>query len=256
MPFWKLFKKPAVRAYWWQRVPNFGDLLAPLLLERFADLKNIEWHPIAEADIASVGSILEHIPAGWTGYIVGSGLLREISKLKFDPYQARILALRGPLSAKGINGTFALGDPALLSNELIERQEKQWDLGILPHWQDDQLADKFLNLIPKQFSCHVISPAQDPITVLKEIAACRRIVTSSLHGMICADAIGGIPRRVEVCEKMHALFEDFKFKDYSASIKNGFEYGKMIEPNRNRVDDTKFAIYDAYRELGRVYGKH
>lgn len=235
---------------------NFGDLLAPLLLERFADLKNIEWYPVADADIVSVGSVLEHIPAGWTGYIVGSGLLRETSKLKFDPYAAKILALRGPLSAKGINGSFALGDPAILSNELIDRQEKQWDLGILPHWQDDQLADKFLTIIPKQFTCHVISPAQDPLTVLKEIAACRRIVTSSLHGMICADSIGGIPRRVEPCDALSKDGGSWKFKDYSASIKTPFEFGKMMEPNRNRVDDVKSDIYGAYRELGKVYGKH
>ena len=247
-------KKPAVRAYWWKGVNNFGDILAPLLLTRFAYLK-VEWSPVASAEVVSIGSVLEHIPLNWTGYIVGSGLLREQSKLKFDPYRAKILALRGPLSARGIRGDFALGDPALLSNELIEHQNKKWDLGIVPHWQDGQLAARFKNLIPSKYSVNVINPWDDPLTVIKGIASCRRIVTSSLHGMIVADAIGGIPRRVEVCDSLAADGGMFKFQDYSASIKTPLEIGKMTEPERNRIDDVKFQIYDAFRELGKQYAK-
>jgi len=108
----------AARAYWWNRLPNFGDALAPLILARFANLENIEWNPIETADIASIGSILEHIPFGWSGYIVGSGLLRETSMLKFDPAGTKVLALRGPLTARHIPGNFALGDPGLLVNLL------------------------------------------------------------------------------------------------------------------------------------------
>jgi pyruvyltransferase len=243
------------KAYWWKEVPNFGDKLAPLLLERFADLEP-EWSPIREAEIASVGSIIEHIPAGWTGHIVGSGLLRETSKLKFDPSQVNVLAVRGPLTARSFTGSFGIGDPGILANELIEYQEKQWDLGIVPHWQDNELADKFLALIPEQFSCKIIHPSQDPLTVITEIAQCKRIVTSSLHGMIVADAIGGIPRRVEYCDKLDKDGSDFKFRDYSASIQTPFEFGKMIEPSRNRVNEVKYEIYDAYRELNKIYDGH
>ena len=254
MAFKQWFKQTSTKAYWWNSVENFGDALSPLLLARFAYLENITWTPIADADIASIGSILEHIPAGWKGYILGSGLLRETSKLKFDPRAARVLALRGPLTAKSFPGTYALGDPGLLANELIEPQEKQWDLGILPHWQDDQLAERFPKLIPANFSCRIINPSHNPLTVLKEISACKRLVTSSLHGMICADAFG-IPRRVEVCDKLAADGGIFKFLDYSAAIQCEFEIGKMIEPIRNKVSEAKFEVWDAYRELGRCYGK-
>lgn len=247
--------RPSIKAYWWTEVSNFGDALAPLLLSHFADLENIELSSVAESSIISVGSVLEHIPAKWNGYIVGSGLLRETSVLKFNPDNAKILAIRGPLSARGIKGNFGLGDPGLLVNELIEPQDKKWDLGIVPHWQDNQLADRFLSIIPPEFSCRVISPAMHPLRVLREIASCRRIVTSSLHGMIAADSIGGIPRRVEVCDKMAVDGGIFKFRDYNESIKCPFEIGKMIEPDYNRVDDAKFEIYDAYRELSGLYGK-
>ncbi len=244
----RLFKTPPVKAYWWREVQNFGDAMAPLLLKHFAHL-NTEWDTISHSSVASIGSILEHIPPLWDGYVLGSGKLFEYSRLHLHTRTAQVLLVRGPLSARGIPGNFALGDPGLLANELVGPQEKKWDLGIVPHWQDDELAEKFTKLVPPEFSCKVIDPKDDVLTVLRQIGACRRIVTSSLHGMISADAFGGIPRRVEICPKMEKDGGDFKFRDYSASIQCPFEVGKMIEPSRFRIEDVKFAIFDAYKEL-------
>jgi pyruvyltransferase len=249
-----LFARPATKAYWWNEVPNFGDALAPLLLEHFADLK-VEWGTISHSRIASVGSILEHVPPLWDGFILGSGRLKENSSLHLrgltSGITAKILALRGPLTARSIPGTYAIGDPGILADELVGVQEKKWDLGIIPHFTDSELAPRFRALIPKKHSVRVIHPGGDPLTVLREIGACHRVVTSSLHGMIVADAFG-IPRRVEYCKKMDADGGDFKFRDFSASIGMKFEIGKMEEPNRLVVEDVKFSIYDAYRELAAV----
>jgi hypothetical protein len=239
-----------VKAYWWRERQNFGDALAPLLLERFANT-SVVWDTVSHASIASIGSILEHIPPLWDGYVLGSGKLMEFSRLHLHTKTAKILAIRGPLSARGVPGSFALGDPGLLSNELVGPQDKRWDLGIVPHWQDEELAPRFLNLIKAPHTCRVINPADDPLFVLRQIGACRRIVTSSLHGMIVADAFG-IPRRVEICPLMEKDGGDFKFRDYSASIQTPFETGVMIEPSRFRVEDVQFALYDVYEDLGRV----
>ena len=70
--------------------------------------------------------------------------------------------------------------------------------------------------------------------------------------LIVADSFGGIPRRVELCEKMANEGGLFKFRDYSASIRTPFELGKMVEPSRVLVEEVKFSIYDALRELGKV----
>jgi pyruvyltransferase len=236
------------KAYWWREVPNFGDALAPLLLEHFSDIK-VQWDTISHASIASIGSILEHIPPLWDGYILGSGKLLEFSRLHLHTKTATILAIRGPLSARGVPGTFALGDPGILANELVGPQEKQWDLGILPHWQDNQLVPRFRELVKPPYSYKVISPRDNPIEILKQIGACHRIVTSSLHGMIAADAFG-LPRRVEVCEKMKHDGGIFKFLDYSQSIQTPFETGQMIEASRFRIEDVQFAVWDAFQTLG------
>lgn len=240
-----------VKAYWWREVPNFGDALAPLLLEYFSGLE-VQWDTISRAQVASIGSILEHIPPLWDGYILGSGKLMKESRLHLHTKTAHILSLRGPLSAQGVPGSFTLGDPGLLADELVGPQEKQWDLGILPHWQDRELAIKFSALVKPPFTYKIINPRGNPLTVVKQIGACRRIVTSSLHGMIVADAFGGIPRRVEICPKMWRDGGDFKFKDYSLSIQAPFKIGEMIEPSRFRVEDVRFAVYDAYQTLAKA----
>lgn len=234
-----------LNAYWWKGAPNFGDALAPLLLERFANVKSL-WSPVASADVVSVGSVLEHIPAGWNGYILGSGKLKEWSKLNLT---ADVLALRGPLSAHGVKGDFAIGDPGLLADELVDPQEKKWDLGIVAHWRDPHLVAKYTSLFRTgKATIKAIHAGDDPIEVVKQIGSCRRIVTSSLHGMIVADAFG-IPRKVEVSPALAREGGDFKFRDYSASIRTPFVEGVMSSPNRWHVEDAKFAIYDAYKEL-------
>lgn len=249
MKFPTLFKQRPIKAYWWRKVSNFGDAITPLLLSHFADIKHIEWDTVSQSKIVSCGSLLEHIPPDWDGYIVGTGKLIENSRLSGFGETAKILALRGPLTAKGFRGNFALGDPGILANELVGPQKKYWDLGIVPHWQDNELADRYQKLIPSKFSIKVINTADDPLKVIAEIGSCKRIVSSSLHGIIVADSFGGIPRKIEVCAKMEQDGGLFKFRDYSASIKTKFEVGKMIEPSRFHVEDVKFSIYDAYREL-------
>lgn len=234
-------------------MPNFGDAVAPLLIKRFSNI-NVEWGSTSDATVASVGSILEHLPPSWDGYIIGSGKLKSTSSPRF--LQARILALRGPLSAQGISGDYALGDPGILADELVGPQEKIWDLGIVPHWRDTELAPRFLRLV-RTGEIKVIDPRGDPLTVIKQIGSCKRIVTSSLHGMIVADAFGGIPRRVEISPALNKEGGNFKFRDYSASIGEPLVVGKMTEPLRWKVEDVKYSVFDAYKELEKeLRGEH
>jgi pyruvyltransferase len=249
--FRKLLKTPSTKAYWWKEIPNFGDALAPYLLEHFAEIK-VEWGTISHSKIVSIGSVLEHIPPLWDGYILGAGRLFENSRTNLvqmnSGVSANILALRGPLSARGIPGDYALGDPGVLANELVEPQEKQWDCGILPHWQDEELVPRFKKLMPPEQSVTVIDPRQDPLEVVRQISACHKIVTSSLHGVIVADACG-VPRRIEICKAMAKDGGNFKFRDYHASIQMGLTFGKVLAPARVRVEDVKFAVFDAYIAL-------
>lgn len=244
----RIIGNPLVRSYYWREEPNFGDAIAPLLLERFADLDSA-WTPVHKAQVASVGSILEHIPPLWPGAILGSGQLYENSHLNLHAHAGVMLALRGPLTARSVPGfSGALGDPGLLADELLDEvPRKTHALAVIPHWSDHKLA-----LDPRydSFDPLFIDPAEDPLSIIRRVGSCQKVVTSSLHGMILADAFG-IPRRFLWSDTL-SREGDFKFRDYSASVSTPFEPGKLVQASRWHVEDRKHQIYDAYRELGRM----
>jgi hypothetical protein len=54
----------------------------------------------------------------------------------------------------------------------------------------------------------------DPIKVLKQIAECETIISSSLHGLIAADALDIPNKRIKLSNHGHNFDVDFKFDDY------------------------------------------
>ena len=241
---------PAVRrVYYWPDVPNFGDEMALHLLNWFAGLE-CDWAPVKDAEIVAVGSVLEHIPPGWAGHIIGAGRLHAGSDVRQKLASARIWALRGPLSAKGIPGDYALGDPGLLADELVADSVsgRIYDLGVVPHWSDRTLSQR-PEWYSDRWTTRVIMPGSGALNVAREISRCRKLVTSSLHGMIIADACG-IPRRVEYSQTLDKEGGRFKFLDYCASIGCPLEFGKTAEALRFRVEDRKHEIWDSFQALG------
>lgn len=231
--------------FWWVGHPNFGDLLTPLLLQHFADL-SVSWAPVGKANLVCVGSVLDLLPQRWDGVVIGSGKLREASSV--DLSHATVLALRGPLTAKGVKGSFALGDPGLLADELVT-VTKEHELGLVPHWSDKRLEHR-----PefKKFKPLIIRPSNNPLEVLRQIGSCRKIVSSSLHGIIIADAFG-IPRRTEMAEIFPREGGDFKFRDYAASIGVPFQVGVTQEAPRSKIQDRQHELYDVLVEVGRLF---
>jgi hypothetical protein len=214
-----------VKAYWWTGTPrgataNFGDGLTPLLLEHFTG-QTVEWAPAKEAEWIAVGSIATHIPKGWGGIVWGSGKMRKRDRI--DLSNAKVLALRGQLTANesGANGDYVLGDPGLLVSLLPGvKRTGEHPVGIVPHWQDRWL--------PWRHRGMTISPQGDPMTVIRQIASCSRIISSSLHGIIVADAFG-IERRWERA----ANATEFKFRDYMSVV------GDIPRSTWSRVDSRK-----------------
>jgi len=242
-----------VKIYYWKEKKNFGDLLGGLLLKRFTRLES-QWSTAKEADIVIVGSVLEHLPADWKGVIAGAGKLHEKSKLGFP--NAKILALRGPLTARGFKGSFALADPGLLADELVPIEEKEFDLGIVPHWTDTTLEK---NPVFKQFNPKIIRVSDDPLKVISEIGRCKKIVSSSLHGIILADAFG-IPRRIEIPPRSlsHPNQEGglFKWQDYSSSLGVKLVIGTTQLINRNKIIELQHELFDVFEEVAAIFNHH
>ncbi len=233
-------------AYWWRDQNNFGDLLSSYILKRFCNIE-LEWAAANEAKISAVGSILEHFPNAWSGIILGTGKLHENSNVLPVLNNSNVLALRGPLSAKGYRGDYVLGDLGLLADHLVS-PEKKYNLGLIPHWSDNTLTvrPEFLKYSPL-----IIDPRNDPLTVVNQIGSCRKIVTSSLHGAIVADSFG-IPRRIEMAPNILTKpYEggDFKFRDYHASLRMPFEVGVTRDAPRWRVEDLQDDLNDVLHDF-------
>lgn len=233
-----------MKVYYWKEKKNFGDLLSSYLIDRFLHLQSA-WSPPAEAELVMVGSILHHVPKNWKGVVAGCGKLYDSTIV---PQEAKVLAVRGPLTAKGLKKGVVLGDPGLIADELVGYQDKKWELGLVPHWSDNTLEKNpiFLEYNPK-----IIRVSDDPLEVIRQIGSCKKIVASSLHGIILADAFG-IPRRIEMAPDMLKNPVEgglFKWHDYSASIGMKLEIGLTQEPDRNTIIDIQHELFDVFQDL-------
>lgn len=237
-----------MKLYYWKDRKNFGDLLSPLLIKKFIR-EDCEWAPARdpELEMVMVGSILEHLPWYFRGIILGSGKLHENSAINLE--LAHVLAVRGPLTAKSFEQKVVMADPGLIADELVGYQEKEYEIGIIPHWSDKGLATdpRFAKYKPR-----IIDVAGEPLYVIREIGRCKKIISSSLHGIVVADAFG-IPRRIEIAPRMltHSHQEGglFKWEDYSASLNMSLKIGVTEEADRNKVTELQHELFDTFQEV-------
>lgn len=234
-----------VKVYFWGVRPNFGDALTGLILTKFMRLES-EWSDPANAELVMAGSVLDQLPEEWGGIVAGAGKLHAKTRLSLR--NATILAVRGPLSAVGLRGDFVLADPGLLADELVKVEDKQYNLGIIPHWTDTTLENnpEFTRYDPK-----IIRVGRDPLEVISDIGRCKKIVSSSLHGIILADAFS-IPRRIEISPRAlsheHQEGGLFKWLDYSASIRMPFRIGFTEQADRNVIMEKQYELFDVLEE--------
>lgn len=206
-----------MKAYWRScgyRLGNFGDELVPHIIRSALGISTVEpASSFSDADLVSIGSILSEIPHDFHGWVWGTGAMFHQAPLEIS--RARVRAVRGILSAHRLGFMPpALGDPGLLVDSIhIPMDGARWDLSIVPHYADlnDEGLSRFLRRNP---DVHVIDPCASVMTVLSEIKRSGAILSSSLHGLVCADAFG-IPRRwLWLSDRIAG--GDFKFRDYES----------------------------------------
>ncbi|SEA65342.1 polysaccharide pyruvyl transferase family protein [Rubrimonas cliftonensis] len=195
---------------------NVGDALSPFLLTM------VSGRPAAAADfvsdaprIAAIGTIAQNF-AGGRVEVWGAGCSPWSDPLSprrrpFVPpagTEFRLHATRGPLSARLLSGGGApdvpFGDPAaLLPRFYAAPVEKRWELGVVLHLSE--LADRGFEAVAKPAIARYAAPADGSVRLITmvapptvaatrdkidEIRACRRIVSTSLHGLAIAAAYG------------------------------------------------------------------
>ena len=215
-----------MKLFWYNARPNLGDTLSWLLLSGMG--YEVEWAPPEQAEWVAIGSVLGWFD-GFTGTVFGSG--RGGDELPpHDLTRADVRALRGLETRKLVKGgdSCALGDPALLISDFIT-PEPQHDVVVVPHYDD---RARMLALYTEATFVDVTGSAA---TALQYISRAKRVVSSSLHGIVLADAFG-IPRKWDYFSG--TLGQGFKFKDY-ASVIGDFRPGEWVTANPERVESVR-----------------
>jgi protein O-GlcNAc transferase len=225
-----------VYLHWYTGTPNWGDSINPALVEAISGKKPIYHHPHPSSKrpfYLCTGSVMAL--ANEHSIVWGAGFMSENSILKQKPKQ--ICAVRGPLTRQklvdqGIECPKVYGDPALLYPRFYQpKVTKKYKLGIVPHYVDQDnpwFAKKRKDVL-------VIDVKTDDIQgFIDQLASCEYIASSSLHGMIAADAYGIPSTWLRFSDKV--LGGDFKFMDYFASVGRTDTQPLMMQ-KRTKVTD-------------------
>jgi len=218
---------------------NFGDELnVPVGKFLFGD-KVIFNKDDSNKSIRLIGSNLGDIKNG--DIVCGVGFHHHTQNIQSKEHQ--INCVRGPLSLKTLNKQLDkpvkcfLGDPALLL-KLFHKPKFRKDLvgkiGVVPHVSN---IDYFKKQVDGLSDFYLIDPTNRWEQVVDEIYSCDKIISSSLHGLICADAYDKPNVWIRIpgqsippcCE--NSDYGDFKYWDYLLSQGREIKFINNIQEN-------------------------
>lgn len=152
------------------------------------------------------------------------------------------LAIRGKLSLDFIECTnknnIPLGDGGLILDRVYPNHTIPiYDVGIVPHYSDvvylkGQPIESWD--LCKQYNVLFINPCDSPTNVIPKILQCKKIITSSLHGVVTCDAYDIDHALVAFNESnigLHDCQQSFKFKDYYSIYNKTFQQPRLMEEN-------------------------
>ena len=236
-------KNYSLKLFWFKNTQNFGDSLNPILINTLTG-KKVEWVKSysPKEHYITIGSILES--ATKDTIVWGSGFISE-NKHCFEKPK-KVCAVRGPksrdiLTRDNIECPEVYGDPALLLPKIYSPTiNKKYKLGIIAHFIDKD-NEWFKNL--KQNDEIKIIDIQNPniFTFIDEVLSCEKIASSSLHGIIVADAYNIPSLWIEFSDKV--IGNGFKFLDYFLSVKRK-DTKPLIINKETSIQNINECFYD------------
>lgn len=229
----------------WSKSNNWGDALNPYLVEHIAGKKARYEHARFTLKYQMIGSILQR--ADGSTIVWGSGLIS--ADAIFPEAPRSILAVRGERTldrvATYVRGSFepAIGDPALLlPRYYIPKTQscKKYRLGIVPHYSD--WTNPWIREYGSSSAVLLIDVHQPIESFVNQLVSCEAILSSSLHGLICADAYR-IPRARLVLND-EIIGKDFKFEDHQSCLDR--PAASTLRPSPRQTPDEFIAACETY----------
>ena len=218
--------------YWTQPTfVNFGDYLSLKLVERIVSTHVPKYikKRTPQKKLLAVGSILTFAADG--DVIWGSGINgKRLSAKDYAFTHLDIRAVRGPLTRQFLMDVLHLetcpegyGDPALLVPyffpEFVRKKHPSYEYLIIPHYSE-------IHLFPLSEYPNVIYPTAPWNEIIEKMMDSKFVISSSLHGIIVAEAFG-IPSRLLRITENEPLF---KYADYYLGTNRpDFQYATSVE---------------------------
>ena len=187
---------------------NFGDELSHFIVSKVLGRDIALANKKDEGKLMAIGSILHQ--AQDRDIIWGSGINGKYLNRTITAKNLKILSVRGPLTRKylmdcGYEVPEIYGDPAILSPLYYQAKEfeQKRPFAYVPHFSEMKNLDEQTKKI-------VINPTNPFRDVIDQICNTELILSSSLHGVIIAEAYG-IPA-VLIRHNDHEPI--FKYEDY------------------------------------------
>lgn len=215
----KTIKNRKAIGYWFSGKNNFGDELTWFIFKKLFKIELVYNKDTTKNCVLGCGSILggKHLQ---DMLIWGSGYIAD-EKPYLQGLPKKIFAVRGELSRqklkqRGIDCPQLYCDPAFILPDIFQQPEKIiYKVSAIPHYVDKK---SFFIEKCKQRDIHIID-IQAPIEqVVKEVKQSEIILSSSLHGVIIADAFGKRSLPIEISP--YVIGGDFKYLDYGTSVNN------------------------------------
>jgi len=176
--------------FWYKERVNLGDYINSEIVS-FVSGKKVQWVPSSTRTdyCMAIGSVVQLATDKTT--IWGAGLINE--RLLPIKKPKHIFAVRGPLTrnrlvAAGIDCPAVYGDPALLLPKLYmpNSELRKYKIGIIPHYVDKN-NDFFNRAVPDWIK---VIDIENPNykDFVDDLIGCEVEISSSLHGLIIADA--------------------------------------------------------------------
>lgn len=213
---------------WYDRRPNFGDVVGPWLVttmtgKETVNVRRTREHPTKARGRATllVGSIIQMLNRNNVD-IWGSGLMRPLSEEQTAAFSRlrniRVCAVRGELTAGELRTKLGwdvpevYGDPALLLPRYLPVEERRGHLVIVPHLKHRSTMERLHG------GSLVVADVRDDLrNVVTQIASARACISTSLHGIIVAQAYG-VPWVWLNVSDAPVDGRDFKFDDFFSTI--------------------------------------
>lgn len=180
-------------------------------------------------NLQMVGSTLGDMDS--RSVVCGAGAIEQHQHFPEKPL--KVLSVRGPLTRnillqQGIECPPVYGDPAMLLPLFYQpvKRKPKYRLGVIPHYVDKETEGvKHLLQSPSTHLIDILLPSNGLTQMsiarywkewIDELCSCAVIVSSSLHGLILAEAYGIPTVWAEFSHEVNG--NGFKFRDYYASI--------------------------------------